>query len=531
MSGVIGGLNAWLSNANRVARRQLSDLWNRPDDFGHMQSARWDEDFSKQMASPESALDFAMPLGGLAGVIKAKGGNWLRRPGDAFDVITTGASKGASPEAVAALEDIIVDGMRGKHPELDYSALGRLLDEARINSSIGEWFSGPFQKYVKNQLATPEDPVRALAEKGITHSRELRELAAQNSLRFTPYDLAEARVKAGFPEEGLGLSDLAKLWEARADDMISTTHAAALQTYRPDMPDWVAKLAPDDEIYRLNENAAHAGFSGLDDLSDAFRTGMTDKTLPPNLQLTPERLKGMGMEKAVVYSDNMQRFKELQEEMALRESANKMPVLKEYPDGYKWIDITRPQDVPLNQADKMVEDLLNYEGKKMKHCVGGYCEDVLDGKTRIMSLRGPDGKPHITVEGVPTPEGLRIEQVKGGSNLPPKEEYLPYARDFFKSEVPGPYKINEDDVWNGIQDYTNLGFVDPRTLRNLQGRLSSKNMEFDYGDKFGPAPKFELDPTAPYTRDELAELITRQKPEGVDPNFWDGFYRSIMDGI
>lgn len=41
---------------------------------------------------------------------------------------------------------------------------------------------------------------------------------------------------------------------------------------------------------------------------------------------------------------------------------------------------------------------LKAEGEYMGHCVGGYCEPVMDGRTRILSLRDKRGMPHATVE-------------------------------------------------------------------------------------------------------------------------------------
>jgi hypothetical protein len=49
---------------------------------------------------------------------------------------------------------------------------------------------------------------------------------------------------------------------------------------------------------------------------------------------------------------------------------------------------------------------LEYEGKTMGHCVGGYCPDVLEGRSRIFSLRDKRGEPHVTVEVRPNPHPI-----------------------------------------------------------------------------------------------------------------------------
>jgi hypothetical protein len=44
----------------------------------------------------------------------------------------------------------------------------------------------------------------------------------------------------------------------------------------------------------------------------------------------------------------------------------------------------------------------------MGHCVGGYCPDVIEGKSRIYSLRDSKGEPHVTIEvGKPVPDARR----------------------------------------------------------------------------------------------------------------------------
>jgi len=130
---------------------------------------------------------------------------------------------------------------------------------------------------------------------------------------------------------------------------------------------------------------------------------------------------------------------------------------------------------------KRLEEALKYEGDTMGHCVGGYCPDVLEGRTRIFSLRDKRGEPHVTVEVQPRPidswkklkevvgpekgeqlfgefsqlpgidagnaiakfqefiqsKGIKspeiINQIKGKQNLRPIEKYDPYTQDFVKS--------------------------------------------------------------------------------------------------
>jgi hypothetical protein len=119
----------------------------------------------------------------------------------------------------------------------------------------------------------------------------------------------------------------------------------------------------------------------------------------------------------------------------------------------------------LNQ--EALQDALKYEGEILQHCVGGYCPDVMEGRSRIFSLRDEDGRPHATIEVEPSTDNdlqkainwktylelqekdpdaavkyaaevkaslpNRISQIKGLQNKKPEAEFMPYIQDFVKS--------------------------------------------------------------------------------------------------
>lgn len=118
-------------------------------------------------------------------------------------------------------------------------------------------------------------------------------------------------------------------------------------------------------------------------------------------------------------------------------------IFKEYSDGFKWVDVQS-------------ESCLNREGNQMGHCVGTYNKAVSNGTTRILSLRSPQNKPHVTVEVndlnvnwwleqgktidpyqssfnfSPSLDGKvvgTINQIKGRQNKPPVPKYIPYVKD------------------------------------------------------------------------------------------------------
>ena len=127
----------------------------------------------------------------------------------------------------------------------------------------------------------------------------------------------------------------------------------------------------------------------------------------------------------------------------------------------------------------------------MGHCVGGYCPDVVEGRSKIYSLRDDKGRPHVTIEVQPgkhldyngwfkkQPENVQnriaerrladpdhniyegpeylaareaippdIVQIKGKGNRAPVEEYLPAVQDFVKS-----------GKWSNVGDLQNTGLT------------------------------------------------------------------------
>ena len=239
-------------------------------------------------------------------------------------------------------------------------------------------------------------------------------------------------------------------------------------------------------------------------------------------------------------------------ERSAQASMKDLPVHKEYPDGMRWVELKKPDAltegqrsgvrettrqeldrqpgldaikdnyVALDSAGKPIVSSysgnaaggktpeeaylagrLAEEGNQMGHCVGGYCETVASGESRIFSLRDAKGKSHVTVEVNPpsrdyieqqarryinTPEGQQrwdsfrnqgkdsvqfwdeikaeteakllsqITQIKGKQNRAPVAEYLPYVQDFVKG-----------GKWGEVGDLQNTGLV-----RTPQGYMTAE---------------------------------------------------------
>lgn len=472
----------------------------------------------------------AMSSGTASNVIKPRGGNWLAGQGSAEEAV-----QGLKPRVNTAAETPQVLAKYGLTPE-QLQALPRaerlkmydefLAPENRQVLAMENWLDQKLAKYIRNEMGTPEDPVRALAERGVLH--------------VDPEDLnyrLDAYGKYAAPgQEFMAGSDAAKLWEGASDLHISPAtaeHAAfynALGANLTEHNPWLTRVPPDTPVYSLADPrglASDLGFTHLvDELRNATRAG---SDLPRELQLSPEQLGRVSMPQAVELVDRINKWRAAQKADADLSRSTNAAVFehKAYPEqGYRWVELKAPpaerlsddQLRSLMQGRDMLPDeieaalrdpdtramiadeaasagetgplakALEYEGEAMGHCVGGYCPDVAEGRSRIFSLRDAKGQPHVTIEVQPgrapsqsesqlqaRAEGLRgqafaervfelmegketpsnIVQIKGKANRAPKDDYLPFVQDFVKSQR-----------WGRIGDIKNTGLRPTRDVFN-----------------------------------------------------------------
>jgi hypothetical protein len=436
------------------------------------------------------------------GAIKPKGGNWLT---------------GSVEDSVKGLkrDDDLVRIARQNQVPL---AEERLAETGALNS----WVDKQLTRYIKNEMATPEDPVRALAEKGVLHVDPER-------LNFRP------ETHGKFLEPGqtaLAQSIPAKSWEGASDIKVFNNRAGDFlkDAGRGSSPEpsmtvtrnpWLQKVPPETQVHALSEPRSLPQDLGFDHLIDELRNATNPASgLPPELLLKYSSLPQVSVPQAVERVAKINEWRAAQKaEADLARANNAATVLhKEYPDkGFKWVELKQGEQLPegwrqdakgqyispegaftsRNPNESVLQDALKYEGDTMGHCVGGYCDDVASGASRIFSLRDKKGQPHVTIETKPprsspydhwyeqnshgTPEledflayakanqpkgGLNewykewasstgrtpveppasIIQIKGKGNNAPNEEYLPYVQDFVKS-----------GKWSDVGDLQNSG--------------------------------------------------------------------------
>lgn len=441
--------------------------------------------------------------------VKPKGGNWLA---GSIERETKGVKSGLNPEQVKwenehyALE--AADPVR--YPEQAAQANAQI-QRNNTHLALDNWIDKKLNKYIQNELATPEDPIRLLAERGILH--------VQPESLYTTFRNVPGQTR-------IAESQAAKAWEDVADKSITTFPAEEYMgsgwNFTRDKQDkvqkenpWLEKLPGETPVYEVDPHRGVTEYLGFDHLKDElFNATRHDSVLPANLRLTPDKLEKVSVPQAVELVAKINKWREEAAAKALSKNSQNdaTHLVKEYPDqGYKWVELKNPTTVAEDTlknlstserarydryiasgdtpheallgvlgdygASPSLKAALKYEGDMMGHCVGGYCEDVASGRSRIFSLRDKDGKPHVTIETGPdqhlngfgnavneiepglwekmvkkgahhnSHEWLRqnrpdvyeklmqesVIQVKGKGNMKPKDEYIPFVQDFIRS--------------------------------------------------------------------------------------------------
>lgn len=344
---------------------------------------------------------------------------------------------------------------------------------------FNRWLEGPLAKYIKNDLATENDTIRRLlnSENPVSHlnTGELLNRAADSRTSTT----AALHRRVAGPEgrmPDLPLADTARAWNDLADASVVPMPAGkmyerfkAINEKHPMAADWVKNLPPDSPIYMPSVDFGYT--LGLDHLADELWNAVRKNSdLPENLRLKPEDFQQMGIEKAVRHVADINKWREANKSNAALEmlSGPGVKLLREYsennPKGLRWVELMDDPGTYPDMGEEAVraalQKQLKYEGDTMGHCVGGYCDDVIGGQSRIFSLRDAKGEPHVTIEVAPTDAGEVIQQIKGKQNLAPKAEYLPFVHDFLSNPYHG-------SSWqDSIGDLNSLG-LSPEDIEKI----------------------------------------------------------------
>jgi hypothetical protein len=276
--------------------------------------------------------------------------------------------------------------------------------------ALNKWIDTKVKKYLRNQAGSEADPILKAIESGVEHN-------FQPAMGDTKYAVKTKRFAIGKPEEGIAKTDLGKEWEYKVDSMFdphSTTEIkeilnnpmefadpataerrrASLLRVEHDLP---IDNEKDVEALRLINQIPDQYVHTLSGTNITERLGLkhVGDVLLEDLnagRLTREQLDQMSIEKAVRRAAEYDAEKAKAMVKASAQSIEGMPVPKQYDDGFKWVELKHESD------PKKTASALKSEGEMMGHCVGSYCPQVESGRTKIYSLRSPDGKSHVTIE-------------------------------------------------------------------------------------------------------------------------------------
>lgn len=480
----------WLPGHSDDARLQAAD--DAGSLFGGVGAGTVAKPLAKGAGALTKAIAEAAPgpvAGGpraMRGVIKAPGGNWLN---------------GSVENALKSLKQLDIQGTNPPTP-------------------LNQFIDKQLTRYVKNDMATERDPIRALAEQGVLH-------VDPEALNFK-LDAHGKYMQPGQTAVAKGHS--AKAWEGASDLTIGSDTASGIQNnFGGNGPlrksisgskilsdnSWLSKVEPDTQVYMPSTKHLSDDL-GFNHLIDELRNATNPQSgLPAHLMLDPKSLDRVSVPDAVRRVAAINEWRAAQKAEANQALANNAATVlhKEYPEnnpkGLHWVELKAParNDEALAKAAREVgiepgslefegfapsryksdarrdlESALKYEGDTMGHCVGGYCDDVASGVSRIFSLRDAKGQPHVTIETRPgrlsgkmniedwaasyeknhgegssaayLAEHPEIEQafvpevvqIKGKANQKPNDEYLPFVQDFVKS-----------GKWSDVGDLRNTG--------------------------------------------------------------------------
>jgi len=159
-------------------------------------------------ALTQMARNAAMPrqLSAQAGVIKAPGGNWLT--GSVEDALK-GLKRGEH-------ENEAVRAIRAVRPELSVEDVRAFIQAAPVDpkdTALNAFIDKQLTRYVKNDMATERDPIRALAERGTLHyapevtpGPRARAIEHRIDADQVPHGLAKSQLALGFAED-VGVTD------------------------------------------------------------------------------------------------------------------------------------------------------------------------------------------------------------------------------------------------------------------------------------------------------------------------------------
>jgi hypothetical protein len=424
---------------------------------------------AKVAASAGDAATALAAMGPAMGaVMKPKGGNWLApsvERGLNYLIPRTGAGNRTAKETLEEMNRTYPAEELAKMPETR-ATVDRAYRWLEPNVAIQNWIEKKLTKYVKNEMATPEDPVRALAERGILHV-DPEQLSSYPGAG-NPRNQAVQRRYLGYPEEGLGRSEAAKRWEMASDYMIQTDRAQELldpRNYGQGFVDqtlaanpWLAKVDPYERIYGVDTLNYRPDYSelGFDHLIDELKNSLNPNSgLPRELQLDPKKLDKVSVPQAVELVDKINKWRIENAGKLQLEETLKADLYKAYPEqDYRWVQLNRPGQFAA-ESDAMGHSVRGYEppdkGGSDYYGLGGF-KAIQSGEAKVYSLRDEKGQPHVTIEVEANPQPYPVSG-EAFAMLDPqmKAQYRQHVMEW-RRRNPEIEELTDDDVAQALRE-------------------------------------------------------------------------------
>jgi len=361
-------------------------------------------------AIKHGATEFAKAsAAGASRVMKPEGGNWI--PGEVENAVKHLKRKTINGDDPALVLKEFNETYTPKALEGMYENSRREMleykDLLERDVALNKWVDNNFSNYIKKQMGTEKDPVRLLADEGITHySTEGAMRNAMNTSYQQFVDNRKLRGKLGMPEQPLAKTDLGRTWEEGIDNildqgnMVSAKQLEGGKLYKNNP--WLQKLPPDSTLYRLDP--ASVEDMNMIHIMDVLREDLAIG------RIKPSDLKNFSMDRAVrrTHEYNQEMAKKAEE--ATAKKLEGMTVYKEYPNGFKWVKLEKPGDFAA-ESNAMGHSVRGYEPPPRhpdwvegsgdrgtpSYGLGGW-EAIKSGKAQVYSLVDPKGSPHATIE-------------------------------------------------------------------------------------------------------------------------------------
>ncbi len=341
--------------------------------------------------------------------VKPKGGNWA-------------PAIGSKDSVEAALQPLKRQGQGIFAGPLDSP-----------DQAANKWLDTKLQKYIRNDMGTPDDPIRLAHEEGYSH---IPGDLAEEFGSWLPEDTAAARRSAGYPEHGFAVQKhmdagypeameantrKAELWENLADTEIKSSPAGAYQEQfrvARDFPSivgnqksalqmaernpWIEKLDRNTPIYKIDSPIELNTNLGFGHMTDELHNMLDPESgLPANLRLTPEQLEKVTVKQMVERVSKVNDWRA--EEAAKAEREGMMGNLTATPrlevpeaklsfvdkPGMTWVDIPAT-------TDESAKKLCTTIGRQAGWCTQGegLAKSYGSGENRLTTLIDAEGRPH-----------------------------------------------------------------------------------------------------------------------------------------